>query len=89
MAELIHQYSKPTEDVQGHRYLARVYAMQRPDKMWEACFEFVSIDGENTIYRTEPETAQSNREAVAYWAAGIESTYLSGALGRAHAVSLT
>ncbi|MEO8218434.1 MAG: hypothetical protein ABI718_15235 [Acidobacteriota bacterium] len=89
MAELIHQYSKPTEDPRRGRFMARVYAQQRSDKIWEAFFEFVSLNGDDLVYRTNRETEQSNREAVAYWAAGIESVYLSGALERAHHVALT
>lgn len=34
------------------------------------------------MLRTARETTQPNRDAIAYWAAGIEPIYLEGALKR-------
>jgi hypothetical protein len=34
-------------------------------------------------WQTERETTQSSAEQVAYWASGLEPTYLEGALARA------
>jgi hypothetical protein len=35
------------------------------------------------VRRSQIETTQPNREALAYWASGVEPVYLEGALGRA------
>jgi hypothetical protein len=37
---------------------------------------------------TDRETTQSSREAVAYWATGLEPIYLEGALKRVHHVAI-
>ena len=84
MAELIHQYSKPASGGNGGAYIARLYGHQRADRMWEAWLEFVPINGARRTLRTDQETEQANRDALTYWAAGVESSYLDGALTRAH-----
>ena len=44
----------------------------------------VSVDGLPRL-RTGQETSQPNRDALAYWASGLEDVYLEGALARATA----
>jgi hypothetical protein len=41
----------------------------RSDGPWEGWIEFVAV-GSGVALRTDQETAQSNREGVAYWASG-------------------
>ena len=66
----------------GLEYLARAYGSQREDGTWAGWIEFATEDGNRTL-RTEVETTQPNRQAVAYWAGGIEPIYLEGAFLRA------
>ena len=63
-------------------YVARVYSRPRADGTWEGWIEFVAI-GAAVVLRTDQETTQSNREDVAYWASGLEPTYIEGAFARA------
>ncbi len=80
MAELIHQHSTQVLDPDGRKYLALIYGEERPDGTWEGWLEFRNG---RTVLRTGQETSQPNRTAVEYWASGLESTYLDGALARA------
>ena len=55
---------------------------RRSGHMWEGWIEFVSADG-NDVLRSSRETTQPDREALDYWAGGLSTTYLEGALVRA------
>jgi hypothetical protein len=81
-AELLHEYHDPLQDADGVLYVPRVVGAERGDRTWIGWLEFVSLDG-RTVLRTIRETTQPNRGAVAYWAAGLEATYLEGAFRRA------
>ena len=65
----------------GMTYVPRVYARPRADGTWEGWIEFVAI-GAAAVLRTDQETTQSNRAGVAYWASGLEPTYVEGAFAR-------
>jgi hypothetical protein len=82
MAELIRQYSALAEASDGTQYVARVYGEQRRDRVWIGWIEFAPLS-DRPVVRTSRETEQTNRDALAYWAAGLERTYLQGALSRA------
>ena len=45
--------------------------------------EFVPALGDGEPLTTDQETSQPNREALAYWAAGLEPIYFEGAFARA------
>jgi hypothetical protein len=60
-----------------------VYGRQRLDGTWEGWLEFVAV-GAAVSLRTEQETTQSSQQGVAYWASGLEPSYLEGAFARAH-----
>ena len=81
MDEVLQQYTTPVESPSG-RFNARAIAVPRNDGTWEGYLEFVPVNGGAPL-RTERETSQPNRDAVAYWASGIEPVYLAGALERA------
>jgi hypothetical protein len=82
MAELVHERVLRLVDPSG-RVFDRVYVFAEPGRVtWSAWIEFVSSD-ESTVLRTDHETSQSNLEAVAYWATGLEETYFEGAMDRA------
>jgi hypothetical protein len=80
MAEVVHVFDTPVY-LNHVEYSARVAA--RPEgHLWEAWIEFVARDGSNAL-RTPRETTQPDRDAVVYWATGLSTTYLEGALHRA------
>jgi len=62
------------------KYRVRIEGQQRPDSTWGGRLAFV--DGKS-ILRTGQETSQSNRQALEYWATGLEPIYLEGAFARA------
>jgi len=83
MFELIHEFVAPLEDEQGHVYAARVLGRPLPNGMWEGIVQFTAEDG--TVLESGRETLQSSRDALSYWASGVEPVYLEGAFVRAQA----
>jgi hypothetical protein len=79
VTEAIYEHPHPLE-LDGVTYRAYVHGSERPDGMWVGWIEFV---GGSRRLRTEQETSQSNRDALAYWASGLEDIYFEGALHRA------
>ena len=64
-------------------YVVWVCGEQRVDETWEGWLEFHPTDSSHPILYTDQETSQPNRAALEYWADGLESTYLEGALASA------
>ncbi|HEV8536917.1 MAG TPA: hypothetical protein VGR87_14520 [Candidatus Limnocylindria bacterium] len=84
MDALIHEFATEVHDEDGHLYRAR--AVGRPRRgttTWVGWLEFTPSGGGGMIRKTPIETTQPNREALAYWASGLEPVYLEGALERA------
>jgi hypothetical protein len=80
----IHEFTAEIADADGHAYSARAMGRQRPGRtVWEGWLEFSPVGGGGIVRRSPIETTQPNREALAYWASGIEPVYLEGALERA------
>jgi len=73
-------------DGTGTEYVPRVLGRERFDGTWEGWLEFVAI-GSATVLQTGRETTQSKYEDLAYWARGLEPTYLRGAFARARQAS--
>ena len=91
MAELIHTHSAHVSAPRGGRYEARVYAEPERGGTWKGWLEFHEISAGSTgpaarVLRTGRETTQPNREAIDYWAGGLEPIYLEGALDRARPI---
>jgi hypothetical protein len=82
VAETLMEYDGPLVASDGKVYRARACGRDRDDGHWEAWFEFESVDGE-LVWRTPRETTQPNRRDLMYWATGISSVFLEGALQRA------
>lgn len=79
---MVHEFAEHVRDPADEAtYLVRAYGQARQDGTWEGWLEFVG-DGAAAVLRTDQETTQSNREGVAYWASGLEPTYLEGAFAR-------
>ncbi len=84
MDELIHEFASEISDADGHVYTARAKGRQRKGRtVWEGWLEFAPLGGRGIVRRGPVETTQPSREALAYWASGIEPVYLEGALERA------
>jgi hypothetical protein len=81
MSELVHVCAHTVKGADGVDYGARVYA-EPGGTGWIGWLEFVPERG-GVPLRTQRETSQPTREAVAYWALGLEAVYLEGALQRA------
>jgi hypothetical protein len=86
MKSLIHQHSTFVLAPDKTVYTPRVLGEGRNDGMWEAWIEFHPIAGtqpSSTVLATDRETTQPSREALLYWASGLEPIYFEGAFARA------
>ena len=83
MKQLIHAFPAHVLDESGRRYVAAAYGAQRSDGSWTGWLEFAPGAGEGPVLTTHNETSQPNREALEYWASGLEPIYLDGAFARA------
>ena len=84
MDEVIHEFTAEVADPDGHTYTARALGRKRAGRsVWEGWLEFAPLGGGGMVRRGPIETTQPNREALAYWASGVEPVYLEGALERA------
>jgi len=82
MPELIHEYKSHVLSQDGIRYTILAHGDLRCDGNWEGWLEFRPESGEFSL-RTGRETTQPDRNALVYWASGLEPIYLEGALERA------
>jgi hypothetical protein len=81
--ERIHTYETQVRTAEGRTFVAHAEGHRRDDGRWEGYLTFEPLGGAWGALRTERETTQADREALAYWAGGLEPVYLSGALARA------
>jgi hypothetical protein len=82
MAEVFRTFDGSVTGSDGRSYIARACGRGTESGSWEGWIEFTPDDG-STPLRTSRETTQPNRTDLAYWAGGLRTTYLEGALGRA------
>jgi hypothetical protein len=68
-------------EAEGLIWVPSIYGEQRADGTWEGWIEFRSVDG--AVRATDRETTQPNRDALEYWATGLEPVYYEGAFARA------
>jgi hypothetical protein len=83
MAELIQTYAEVVRDSRDVPFIASAHGEERDDGTWEGWLEFSPAAGEGPTRRTGRETTQPNRDALRYWASGLEPLYLDGAFARA------
>ncbi|HVS00099.1 MAG TPA: hypothetical protein VMW27_25965 [Thermoanaerobaculia bacterium] len=84
VAELIHEHSaRYIDDEDGTVYSVRIYGEEREGGTWAGWLEFHPENPGRPVLRTGQETSQPNRDAVVYWASGLEPVYLEGAFRRA------
>jgi hypothetical protein len=81
--ELIQQYTQQLTDNNGITYEVYAYGEPRAGGTWEGWLEFHPLESTRPALRTERETTQPDRAALAYWASGLEALYFEGALARA------
>lgn len=82
MPELIHHCAYKVNDSEGRSYEVLIYGDRRDDGAWIGWLEFRS-EQHDIVLRTDRETSQSSRDALAVWASGLEPAYLEGAFQRA------
>ena len=82
MAEVLITFSEPIQSRSGDVYIARACAGPADTGMWEGWIEFLPVGGGEPI-ESGRETTQPNRTDAEYWASGLATVYLEGALERA------
>lgn len=82
MSEVIVQFTEPIVSEAGVRYVGRVVGERQEQGTWFGWIEFLQLGGGVAI-TTDRETTQSDRDDLEYWASGLSSEYLEGALKRA------
>lgn len=65
---------------EGRDFQVAFEGLKRKDGTWAG--RIVFRDGDRSL-RTDQETSQPNRDALEYWATGVERIYLEGAFARA------
>ena len=83
MAEVIQRYTAQFRDERGALYTVLAYGAQTADGTWAGWLEFHPVEQAGRVLRTERETTQPDRAALAYWASGLEPLYFEGAFTRA------
>jgi hypothetical protein len=81
MSEIVHEFSEPFSD-ESRRFRVQAIGSMRSDGTWSGLLRFIDLASGQT-FDTSQETSQPTREALQYWASGIEPVYLEGALKRA------
>jgi len=64
-------------------FTARAFGRKRGDGTWIGWLEFSPRGSGGVVRRTSRETTQPSQKALTYWARGIQTVYLEGALERA------
>jgi len=85
MVHFVMQYSQVLVAPDHNEYVARVYAATHSEGHWDGWFVFFPLRGGREV-ATDRETTQNSLGAVSYWASGISTTYLEGALQRGRAL---
>ena len=67
----------------GECYVVNIKGSPAAGGQWIGWIEFRSADSLRSR-RTDRETTQPNRDALLYWATGLEPIYFEGAFARAH-----
>lgn len=78
---LIHEFAESFVAPDRVAYTVRVWGQARSDATWIGWLTFVPVGG--SVLRTPRETSQSTREHLAYWATGLQPSYVEGAFSRA------
>jgi hypothetical protein len=82
MAQVLATFTDVLTDDNRTSYRAHACGSEMADGMWQGWVEFIPLDGTAPI-RSGRETTQPNRADTVYWANGLTTVYLQGALQRA------
>jgi hypothetical protein len=82
MAETLAVFTTHVAGPNGLFYTAHACGNKAADGLWQGWVEFTPVGGGPTI-RSPRETTQPNRVDTEYWATGLTTIYLEGALQRA------
>jgi hypothetical protein len=82
MAAVLAQFAEPLSTSDGWKYLAQACGSPNASGLWEGWIEFVPANGGPAL-RSGRETTQPNKTDAEYWATGLTTIYLEGALARA------
>lgn len=82
MTETIHRFSRPLVDAEGRAYVAEAHGREGESGLWVGWIVFSGV-GRSVVLQTGIESHQPDRRALAYWASGLQPSYLEGALTRA------
>jgi hypothetical protein len=82
VAEVLVEFSDVVTSPDGTNYTARACGSEMRDGMWQGWLEFLPLEDGKPI-RSGRETTQPNRTDTEYWATGLTTVYLEGALARA------
>jgi hypothetical protein len=85
MVHFVMQYAQVLVAADHTEYVVRVYAATHLEGRWDGWFVFFPLRG-GREFATDRETTQNSLAAVSYWASGISTAYLEGALQRARAL---
>ena len=83
MSEVIQHYAAQARDEEGTTYEVFACGEETAGGTWEGWLEFRPADASKPLLRTVRETTQPDRQALAYWASGLEPLYFEGAFARA------
>lgn len=83
MSERIEKFSSVVRDQHGTTYEVEAVGEATTQGLWEGWLEFTPSNSKFAVLRTERETTQPNKQALQYWASGLEPVYFEGALERA------
>jgi hypothetical protein len=81
MFEIIHSISDSYRSSDGRPFQVQVRGAQS-GHVWYGWLAFLPLD-DGPVLETDRETTQPNRDALGYWASGLEPLYLDGAFERA------
>src|SRR5687768_1014810 len=81
MMEVLHEFG--ILRAHGVPYRVRACGSELDETLWQGWIEFEPIDAPGEVLRSPRETTQPNRTDAIYWATGLSSVYLEGALERA------
>lgn len=82
MGHVLVEFPELIRDETGRVYRARACGVETESRLWHGWIEFEPTDGGETI-RSGRETTQPNEVDTRYWASGLTTVYLEGALHRA------
>ena len=82
MAATLLVFQSPVMAPDGTPHEARACGREMPGGSWQGWLEFVPLGGGSPVHSPR-ETTQPNRVDTEYWATGLTTVYLEGALKRA------